>query len=363
MSNYSEFTRMKQLIDSNLGLNVRILLNPSEDINNYSNESTEIDCTEWEIKEEIYRLVLSLKNNHQLSDEEKILILYEALSKSYVYDDNALTYLKKVSSEGKSKDPKFWVPEQYGKYVDEEWKNRRKEHNRRVCLEISRATAKAYQLLFDNGEKYNISVFLNGDILHYFVGLICDKYCITLDIDDFNNIKDMTRIKTGLTAEGIVIIRDTNDKFRNSLEEFNRTRYKTATQKIDEALMSSDFRRCNSENTEEPEKITYLRNVINILLEEDIDTAGLFEYIKEIVDNYIGSSAREKVWKRLITPRKETIYTRCLIINLQGKKYIIDVDEKYIREFNESEFYEKDTVFIPYKKLSRDIDEEPYYGS
>jgi len=38
-------------------------------------------------------------------------------------------------------------------------------------------------------------------------------YSLAIDLDDFFRIKDLTRVKTGLTLEGITILEDDKDKF------------------------------------------------------------------------------------------------------------------------------------------------------
>ena len=79
---------------------------------------------------------------------------------------------------------------------------------------------------------YNVCIFWNKNLTHYFVGLTCGDYTITLDPDDFFNIKDLTRLKTGLTAQGICILEDKNSVFKNELEEFNNGRSQYSIQKI-----------------------------------------------------------------------------------------------------------------------------------
>ena len=54
-------------------------------------------------------------------------------------------------------------------------------------------------------------------------------------------------------------------------------------------------------------------------------------------------------------------YIRCLTLDLNGEQYIIDVDKKILREFDEEEFKRENSEFIPYKELSRSW-EEKYDG-
>ena len=84
--------------------------------------------------------------------------------------------------------------------------------------------------------------------------------------------------------------------------------------------------------------------------------------MKEIVDIKLGPESRKKVWKKLNGNNKETRYIRCLVIDVNNEKYMLDVDEMLLRTFNEEELTKKDSAFIPYKDLSRDWDER-YDGS
>ena len=76
--------------------------------------------------------------------------------------------------------------------------------------------------------------------------------------------------------------------------------------------------------------------------------------MKEIVDIRIGFEGREKIWKKIEGNTNEsTRYIRCLILDINNKKYLVDVENKEIREFDEKELEEKRTKFVPYKELSR----------
>lgn len=68
--------------------------------------------------------------------------------------------------------------------------------------------------LFEEKENFNVCILWNKDLTHYLVGLASDEYSVTLDTDDFFYIKDLTRIKTGLTAKGITILEDTNESLQ-----------------------------------------------------------------------------------------------------------------------------------------------------
>ena len=188
------------------------------------------------------------------------------------------------------------------------------------------------------------------------MGLTCDEYSISLDLDNFFNIKDLTRLKTGLTAEGITVLEDKKNKFKNALAKFNEGRSEHAIKNISDQIEKTE----NTENTEskqksENEDITFLKKALEILTEKyGIDSQGIFEYMKEIVDIRLGSNEREKIWKRIDGKTKEsTRYIRCLIVNIENQKFLIDVDEKTIRLFDENELKMKRANFIAYNDLSR----------
>ena len=85
-----------------------------------------------------------------------------------------------------------------------------------------------------------------------------------------------------------------------------------------------------------------------------IDSQGIYEYMKEIVDTRLGSKDREKIWKKIEGETNEsTRYIRCLVLNIENQKYLIDVEQGILRPFDEKEFEEKKTHFLPYKELSR----------
>ena len=191
----------------------------------YLGEDIEYDKAEWNIKDDFKKYVDELVKNSQKSDEEKILLIYEKICKDYVYDDNLISYIQKVD------DDIFSLPDWYGRDVDKEWEKNREKHNRRVCYEVSRYLAKILTELFKDKEDFNICILWDKDLTHYFVGLTCDEYSLTLDLDDFNNIKDLTRLKTGLTIEGINILDDDKGKFKYALTNFNEGRSKYAIKK------------------------------------------------------------------------------------------------------------------------------------
>lgn len=352
--NMNELIKLKDLVTTAFRRKHIIVLNPGGQGHKKNLNSNIIyDKVEWKIPEGIQTLVDELSQNNQLSNEEKILLVYEKLCKEYVYDDNILSYIQKTD------DDSYDLPDRYGRETDEEWEKNREQHNRRVCYEVSRYLAQALTELFKGNEEFNVCILWDKGLTHYFVGLTCNEYSITLDLDNFNNIKDLTRVKTGLTAEGIVILDDKEGKFKSLLDRFNESRSKEAIEKIENEIgtdtnnLDPNIENQSSNPIGENEDIAFLRNAIEILKEKyNIDSQGLYEYIKEIVDIKLGPEARKKVWKEIKgNTHEETRYIRCLLLDVDNQKYIIDVDEGKIRPFDEKELKKEDRDFIPYREL------------
>ena len=358
--NIDKLIKLNDLITTSFRRKHIIVLNPEEEYENKENLIANIifDKVEWKIPEEIRIFVDEVSHNDQLSNEDKILLIYEKLCKDYVYDDNILSYIQK------SDDDSYDLPDRYGREIDEEWEKNREEHNRRVCYEVSRYLAESLKELFKDNEEFNVCILWDKSLTHYFVGLTCNDYSITLDLDDFNNIKDLTRLKTGLTAEGMMILEDKEDKFKSVLDKFNESRIKDAVEKIeneidnDTNISNPNIEDQNSNLVGESDDIVFLKNAIEILKEKyDIDSQGLYEYIKEIVDIKLGPESRKKVWKEIKGKNlDETRYIRCLLLDVENQKYIIDVDQRILRTFDEEELKKEDRNFIPYKELlSEDV--------
>lgn len=301
------------------------------------------DKAEWKIPEEIKPFVEELSQNSQLSDEEKIISIYERLCQDYIYDDNLISYIQKID------DDSYSLPDWYGRDVNEKWVKNRQQHNRRVCYEVSRYLAQSLKELFKNNEDVDICIFWDKGLTHYFVGLSCSEYSLTLDLDDFNNIKDLTRLKSGLTIDGIKVLDDKNGKFQTVLNRFNQGRCKEAITNINNEI---ENKKQENVPTEENDDIAFLKYAIEILKDRNIDSQGIYEYIKEIVDIKLGPEARKKVWKEIKGKvNEDTRYIRCLLLNLENQKYIIDVDRMLVREFDIEELRQEDREFIPYKEL------------
>lgn len=338
-----------------------IVLNPRDkqiDENN-TNSNIQYDKSDWKIPDNIKVFVNDLSRSSYLSDEDKILLIYERLCQDYIYDDNLISYIQKVDDES------FDLPDWYGRDVDSNWEQNRELHNRRVCYEVSRYLAESLNEIFKDNDEFNVCILWDKGLTHYFVALTSNDYSITLDLDDFNNIKDLTRVKAGLTAQGINILDDENGKFGRALDRFNEGKAKDAIKKIEsEVSEKKESQKGNQSEVEEPDDVTFLRNAVEILANEhNLDSQGIYEYMKEIIDIRLGPERRKKVWKKLKGDNeKSTRFVRCLILSIDNQSYLVDVDEMTVRPFDEKEFEQEDSNFIPYKNLDRGWDER-YDGS
>ncbi len=149
-------------------------------------EDMQYDKIEWKIPKELEEFVKDLSDKDEVSNEDKILQTFKKICEEYEYDDNLISYIKKVD------DDVYTVPDWYGRDVDVEWEDNRDPHKRRVCYELARYMAKSLKELLDK-DSFDVSIYWNKDLTHYFVGLTCDDYSLVLDPDNFFNIKDLTR--------------------------------------------------------------------------------------------------------------------------------------------------------------------------
>ncbi len=315
----------------------KIILEPNR---NLTDEWIEYDQVKWELDESLQKLVNTLLEEDTIDFEEKVLIIYKYICLNYVYDDNVLYFFKKDSSDPNN--IKYIAVDWYGRIIDKKWKENRKNHNRRVCYEFARFYAKAInEMLIGND---NCEAFMLGDKenLHYVVGLTGNEYSIILDPDDFNNIKDLTRLKLGLAINGIKILRDNSGKFQKAVDKFNQDK-KNELPEVEKTR----------ENLKDGNFIEYFKSVVEILKSYNIDSQGFYEYMKSIVEQE--EIETEKVWKK-INGDNEKRYARCSIFNLDSKTYLLDSVDKTLSIIN-NENLDKDTfVFNP------EENEYPYYG-
>ena len=373
--NFNRIGKLDELLTNDLKRKPTIILDPNPEqsyrISGTANDLViGIDADEWVIPDELKPFIIEVAENN-VSDEEKILKVYQKLCEDYTYDDNILSYIKK------NDDDTFFLPDEYGRETDASWKENRQKHNRRNCFEISRILAKSITevvKLSGNAKNYDVCIIWDEANTHYFVGLACNNYYVSLDLDDFTQIKDLTRAKTELTLEGIKILEDTNDKFGKVIKEINRDRAKIAKEYMQEKIqmLNSDDSKDESKVKAEDDSISdnkrFLQYAIQILKEDyNLDSAGIYEYLKEIVDTKLGAKFRKKVWKEIENnPGKGKRYTRCLIVNIEDSSYLIDVTKdspnEIFQQFDERELEKQESKIIPFKEMTRDWNKDPYDG-
>lgn len=373
--NFNRLGKLNDLLTSDLKRKPTIILDPNPEqsyrISGTANDIVlGIDADEWVIPDELKPFITDVARS-DISNEEKILKIYQKLCEDYTYDDNVLSYIKKNDDET------FFLPDAYGRETDSTWKKNRQKHNRRSCFEISRILAKSINeviKLSGYSSNYDVCIIWDETNTHYFVGLASNEYYVSLDLDDFTQMKDLTRMKTGLTLEGIKILEDPSDKFGTVVKKFNNDRSKNAKDYIKQKREKlNQDNHVNDKNTEpndsiDSDDINFLQYTVQILKEDyNLDSAGIYEYLKEIVDTKMGARFRKKVWKEVENdPGIGTRYTRCLIVTINDIPYMIDVTKdnpsEIFQRFDEKELEEQSSKFIPYKELVRDWEEDPYDG-
>ena len=315
----------------------KIILEPNRDL---TEDWIEYDQVKWELEEPIQSLVETLSKENTLSFEDKILKIYKYICLNYIYDANVLYFFKKDTSN--INNIKYIAVDWYGRIIDENWKENRKKHNRRICYEFARFYAKAINEL--RGKNDNVEAFMVGDTdnLHYVVGLTGDEYSIILDLDDFNNLKDLTRLKLGLTIKGIKVLRDKYGKFQDVIDKFNKDNLNDLTE-VEEV----------KKKLKEIDKINYFNSVINILKNYNIDSQGFFEYMRSIIEQE--GIEIEKLWKEDIDANERRC-ERCLIFDFNSKTYLLDSIDKTLNVINKEKLDKKIFIFNP------EENEYPYYG-
>ena len=316
----------------------KIILEPNRTM---TEEWIEYDQVKWTMDESVEKLVNKLKNDNTLSFEEKILEVYNHICLNYIYDANVLFFFRKDTSDPNN--VKYIAVDWYGRIVGEQWIKNRKKHNRRICYEFARVYAKAINELLSENDKLEACMVGDKENLHYVVGLTGEEYSAILDLDDFNSIKDLTRLKLGLTIKGIKILRDNSGKLQKAVEKFNKNR--------PEELPEIEKEKENYKN-QTIDIIQYFKNVLGILKNHNIDSQGIFEYMRFIVEQE--EIEIEKLWKEVnVLPEKR--YERCFTFEMDGKTYLMDSVQKTLNITDKAEL-ENNFVFNPAEK------EYPYYG-
>lgn len=291
--------RLYKEVEEQLDEEYKVVLEPSTNI---KEDYVELDCINWELEDTMVELVDSLKNNNKLTLEEKILEVYKFICLNYIYDDNVLFFFKKRKDDVGN--TYYIAVDWYGRIIDKNWIEKRKTHNRRICYEFSRFFAKAINILIGNRD--DIESFIIGlkDNTHYVTVISGEDYSAILDLDDFNKIKDLTRLKTGLTLDGIRILRDDKNILRNTIDKFNESRKQTLIEK-------GNIK----------EKIEYFNKAINTIKEYNLDSQGFNEIMKKIIEDE--KIDTDRLWK-LEAESPEKRYVRCIGFEYESKKYIVD---------------------------------------
>ena len=323
--------RLYKEVEEQLDEEYKVVLEPSTNI---KEDYVELDCINWELEDTMVELVDSLKNNNKLTLEEKVLEVYKFICLNYIYDDNVLFFFKKrKDDEGNTY---YIAVDWYGRIVDKNWVEKRKTHNRRICYEFSRFFAKAINILIGNRD--DIESFIIGlkDNTHYVTVISGEDYSAILDLDDFNKIKDLTRLKTGLTLDGIRILRDDKNILRNTIDKFNESRKQTLIEK-------GNIK----------EKIEYFNKAINTIKEYNLDSQGFNETMKKIIEDE--KIDTDRLWK-LEAESPEKRYVRCIGFEYESKKYIVDsVLQKMFCE-NDPDYDETSYIINPEEQFYE------YYG-
>lgn len=323
--------RLYKEVEEQLDEEYKVVLEPSTNI---KEDYVELDCINWELEDTMVELVDSLKNNNKLTLEEKVLEVYKFICLNYIYDDNVLFFFKKrKDDEGNTY---YIAVDWYGRIIDKNWIEKRKTHNRRICYEFSRFFAKAINILIGNRD--DIESFIIGlkDNTHYVTVISGEDYSAILDLDDFNKIKDLTRLKTGLTLDGIRILRDDKNILRNAIDKFNESRKQTLIEK-------GNIK----------EKIEYFNKAINTIKEYNLDSQGFNEIMKKIIEDE--KIDTDRLWK-LEAEVPEKRYVRCIGFEYESKKYIVDSVLKKMFCENDPDYDETSYIINPEEQFYE------YYG-
>ena len=125
-------------------------------------------------------LVDNLLKERSMSIEDKILEVYKYICLNYIYDVNVLYFFRKDKSD--INNVKYIAVDWYGRIIGEDWKEKRKNHNRRICYEFARFYAKAINTLIDGNNELEAFMLGLKDNTHYVVGLTYLKYSIRFSL-------------------------------------------------------------------------------------------------------------------------------------------------------------------------------------
>ena len=314
----------------------KIILEPNREL---TEDWIEYDQVKWELEDSIQDLVDKLVKDKSMELEDKILSIYNHICLNYVYDGNVLYFFRRDASD--INNIKYIAVDWYGRIVDEKWIENRKKHNRRICYEFSRFFAKAINEVLEPQDKLEAFMIGDKENLHYSVGLTGEEYSLILDLDDFNKLKDLTRLKLGLTLEGIKTLRDNSDKFQKFIDKFNENKLKELTE-VEEL-----------QKLKGKDNIKYFEEILKILNVHNIDPQGIFEYMRIKIENE--KIEIEKIWKE-VKGEVEKRYARCLIFKFDVNTYLLDSVEKTLSIIDKEKLDKKVFVFNP------EENEYSYYG-
>ncbi len=295
--------------------NYKIILEPNRKL---KKDWIEYDTVKWELEDIMKDFVNDLLKNKSLNLEEKIIKIYEFICINYIYDVNVLYFF--IKDESDPTNIKYIAPDWYGRVVGQDWIEKRKKHNRRICYEFSRFYAKAINILIDDNSELEAFMLGDRENTHYVVGLTGQDYSVILDPDDFNSVKDLTRLKMGLTIKGIHILRDEREIFKKSVDKFNKGR-------LDELKEIEEMKK----NLRDKDFIKYIIESIKIINKHNIDSQGFFEYIRFLIEE--SGIEIEKVWKE-DKYANEKRYERCLYFEFNNKIYLLDSINKDLSIIN-----------------------------
>lgn len=324
-------------VNETLDGDYKIILEPGRDL---ETDWIEYDTVKWEIEPCMADLVNDLAQNNALTFEEKLLKLYDFICLNYIYDVNVLYFFRKDVTDPEN--PKYIACDWYGRIVDDKWTEKRKKHNKRICYEFGRFYAKAINTLIKDKNKMEAFMLGDKENTHYVVALTGDDYSAILDLDDFNSVKDLTRIKMGLSLKGIRILRDEKNILKNAIEKYNENKI----EEFDEIVNAKKVLGKNG-------LIEILEIALKKLNEYKIDAQGVFEYTRNIVEEFEVDT--EKVWKEE-KGAPERRYERCFYFQHEDKTYLLDSIDRTIGVVDIEKFDESLFVFKP------EDHEYEYYG-
>lgn len=293
----------------------KIKINPEEN-DTIENDAIQNDYVCWETdKDKVFSELSKNENFEELSTIEQVLKIHTLVCEHFVFDD----FCYFLGNFDKEKNI-CTIDAKYGRNPSEEWKENRKQNNKRICYELSRYVAVRLKEFI----REDSDIFLVSDEYetHYATAFVCDDFMIIIDTDDYYKGADLNRVKLGLEIKGITIVSDEKGVVKNTLDEFNETR---KSKKEFEEEIENDYI--------EKSKCEW----INILLEKvrALGNEGIFKYMCEVLE--MKGYKPQKIWEKDGKIYRETLYMRWnmkfMAINSLGIKMLSDKEfGDYIHE-------------------------------